>query len=232
MQAQLAKLGKFVLDLLLPQNCLGCGREGFVLCSQCIAHLSRISPPFCQRCGLPLTKVNCPDCARQAPIFDGLRAPYRFERLVREAIHQLKYQNLRSLAKPFAGELATYLKNNPIPADLIVPVPLHRNKLRERGYNQSELVARELGRMVGLSVDCSCLTRILDTKPQARLGKAAHRRQNVTGAFQCQRARVCNQRVLVIDDVATSGATINNCAISLKQAGASSVWGLAIAREI
>jgi ComF family protein len=168
----------------------------------------------------------------QAPVFDGLRAPYRFEHLVREAIHQLKYQNLRSLAKPFAGELAAYLKNNPIPADLIVPVPLHRNKLRERGYNQSELVARELGRMVGLSVDCSCLTRVLDTEPQARLGKAAHRRQNVNGAFQCQKARVFNQRVLVIDDVATSGATLNNCAISLKQAGASSVWGLAIAREV
>ena len=231
MRAQLVKLGNLALDFLLPQNCLGCGMEGAVLCNRCLARLPRISPPFCQRCGLPLDTIACPDCQRQAPVFDGLRAPFKFERLIRESIHLLKYQNLRSLARPLAGQLAAYLGNNSIPVDLIVPVPLHRNKLRERGYNQSELVALELGRMLGLSVDRACLIRTLDTKPQVRMEKAVQRRKNVDGAFRCQGSQLTGRRVLVVDDVATSGATINSCAVSLKQAGADSVWGLAIARE-
>ena len=203
-----------------------------MLCSNCIAHLPRITSPFCRRCGLPLAKESCPDCLRQEPSFDGLRAPFKFERLVRESIHQLKYRNLRMLAKPLAGELAGYLKNSPLPSDLIVPVPLHRNRLRERGYNQSELLAQELGRMVGLSVNCSCLTRVLDTNPQVKLEKVAHRRQNVARAFHCESGQIKGRRVMIIDDVATSGATVNSCALSLKQAGALSVWGLTIAREI
>jgi ComF family protein len=232
LRAQLVKLGNLAIDLLLPQFCLGCGREGSALCSICLSHFPAISSPICRRCGLPLTRESCPNCQRREPSFDGLRSPFRFERLVREAIHLFKYQNLRCLAKPLAAELAGYLKRNPLPADLIVPVPLHRKKLRERGYNQSELVALELGRMVGLQVDCKSLERSLETKPQARLEKAAQRRRNVAGAFQCLDKTPAGRKILIIDDVATSGETIHSCALPLKQAGASSIWGLTIAREV
>ena len=232
MRAQLTKLGKLALDFFLPQSCIGCGREGKVLCTACAARLPRISPPFCRRCGLPVSRDPCPDCARQELSFEGLRAPFRFERLVREAIHQFKYQNLRCLAAPLAGELAGYLRKNPLTVDIIMPVPLHPKRLRERGYNQSELIALELGHMLGLKVDCLSLKRVLDTKPQARMSKVAQRRHNMAGAFQCEPGGVGGQKVLLIDDVATSGATINNCAFSLKRTGAASVWGLTIAREV
>lgn len=231
MRAQLTRLGKFALDLFLPQSCIGCGKEGSVLCPSCSSHFPRISPPFCRRCGLPLTKEPCPDCQRREPSFDGLRAPFRFERLVRESVHLLKYDNLRCLAKPLAGELAEYLDKNPLPADIIMPVPLHPKKLRERGYNQSELVARELGGVLGLEVDSCSLKRIINTKPQVRLEKAAARRENVDRAFHCPGKAASGRKVLVIDDVATTGATMNSCALSLIKGGASSVWGLTIARE-
>ena len=157
---------------------------------------------------------------------------FRFEGLAREAVHQLKYKNIRCLAAPLAGEMACYLGHNPLPADLIIPVPLHLKRLRERGYNQSELVAAQLGTVLGLEVDHTSLKRVLDTRPQVSMARAVHRRKNMAGAFQCQEGTVHLRRILLIDDVATSGATISNCALSLKKAGASSVWGLTIAREV
>ena len=232
MRAQLAKLGNLALDFVLPQNCLGCGKEGRVLCQACTTRLPRILPPFCRRCGLPITHEPCPDCSRQQPFFDGLRAPFRFENLAREAIHLLKYKNIRCLAAPLAGEMACYLRHNPLPVDVVIPVPLHRMRLRERGYNQSELVAAHLGSVLGLEVDRTSLRRVLNTRPQVSMTRAAHRRHNMAGAFQCREKTVSQRSILLIDDVATSGATISNCALSLKKAGASSVWGLTIAREV
>ncbi len=140
--------------------------------------------------------------------------------------------NLRCLARPLAGEMAAYLQENAIPADALVPVPLHPKRLRERGYNQSALLAAELGRMVGLEVDGASLKRAVHTEPQARTESATLRRRNMAGAFDCQAKSVSGKRVLLVDDVATSGATINGCAIALKKAGAASVWGLTLAREV
>jgi ComF family protein len=224
-------MGKLALDFLLPQYCIGCGREGGVLCPACAAAMPRIQPPFCQRCGLPLDGGSCPDCGRLEACFDGLRSPFRFERLARQAVHQLKYQNLRLMAEPLAAELALFLQHNPLPVDVIMPVPLHPRRLRERGYNQSALLAAKLAPVIGLKVDEHSLKRARHTISQARAESAAQRRQNMDGAFVC-RAGVSGKRVLLIDDVATSGATINGCAIALKEAGALSVWGLTVAREV
>ena len=184
---RLDKFGELALDFLLPQTCLGCGREGAALCSACAGRMPRILPPMCLRCGLPQAPgAACPDCSRLDCSFDGLRSPFRFERLVREAVHQLKYQNLRCIAGALAGEMAAYLQENVMPADVLMPVPLHPKRLRERGYNQSALLATELGRIVGLEVDRVSLIRVAHTAPQARAGSAALRRQNRAGAFECQ----------------------------------------------
>jgi ComF family protein len=151
---------------------------------------------------------------------------------MRQAIHQLKYQNLKTLAPPLAELLRDYLLTNPVPAEILVPVPLHRKRLRERGYNQSRLLARELGKLIDLPVVDDCLIRQRHAPPQARTSTAAERRSNTADAFVCRDHRLRNKQVLLIDDVATSGATLDACAAALKAAGAASVWGLAMAREI
>jgi len=163
---------------------------------------------------------------------DGIRSPFRFEGVIRQAVHQLKYQNLRAIAEPLAALLAEYFADNPVPMAVLVPVPLHPKRLRERGYNQSELLAKELSRLTNLSVVSDCLVREKQTPPQARTATLEERRSNVSGAFTCLDRRLRGRQVLLIDDVATSGATLDACAVALKAKGASSVWGLTLAREI
>jgi ComF family protein len=176
--------------------------------------------------------VLCGDCIGWQAQIDGIRSPFRFEGVMRQAILQLKYRNLRALAAPLAELLRDYLTLNPLPVDVLVPVPLHQKRLRERGYNQSRLLARELGRLINLPVVDDCLTRQRHTPPQARTATVAERKSNIAGAFVCQNGRLRNKQVLLIDDVATSGATLDAGAAALKASGAASVWGLAMAREI
>jgi ComF family protein len=151
---------------------------------------------------------------------------------MRQAIHQLKYRNLRALAVTLSQLLRDYLVANPIPAEALVPVPLHPKRLRERGYNQSNLLARELGKLTGLAVVDDCLIRQRAAPPQARSASVEERRRNVAEAFICRDHQLRERQVLLIDDVATSGATLDACAAAVKASGAASVWGLALAREI
>jgi ComF family protein len=151
---------------------------------------------------------------------------------MRQAIHQLKYRNLRALAVTLSQLLRDYLVANPIPAEALVPVPLHPKRLRERGYNQSSLLARQLGKLTGLVVVDDCLIRQRTAPPQARSASVEERRRNVAEAFACRDRQLRERQVLLIDDVATSGATLDACAAALKASGAASVWGLTVAREI
>jgi ComF family protein len=151
---------------------------------------------------------------------------------MRQAIHQLKYRNLRTLAPSLAELLRDYLAANPIPAEVLVPVPLHPKRRRERGYNQSSLLARELGKLTGLVVVDDCLIRQRTALPQARSASVEDRRRNVAKAFICRDHQLQERQVLLIDDVTTSGATLDACAAAVKASGAASVWGLALAREI
>jgi len=151
---------------------------------------------------------------------------------MRQAVYQLKYRNLRALAAPLAQLLNDYLITNPVPGKVLVPVPLHRKRLRERGYNQSSLLARKLGKLTSLPVVDDCLIRQRSAPPQARTSSVEERQRNVADAFACHDQRLRDKQVLLIDDVSTSGATLDACAAALKAAGATSVWGLALAREI
>ncbi|MBI2860008.1 MAG: ComF family protein [Chloroflexi bacterium] len=221
-----------LLDFFFPEWCVGCGRGGGFLCNRCQQHLPRIASPVCIRCGRPQPGgTACIDCMEDHVAIDGIRSPLKFEGSVRQAIHHLKYRNLRALAAPLAGLLHEYLLTQAVPADVLAPVPLHPKRLRERGYNQSELLARELGKLTGLPVVSDCLVRRRQTLPQARTPAREQRLANVADAFACRRD-VKGLRVLLIDDVCTSGATFSACAAPLKASGAISVWGLAAAREI
>jgi ComF family protein len=226
-------LGEFALDFFFPKCCVGCGKRGDFICSDCYRQLARIHAPVCPQCGRPQTSdVLCPVCIRWSAAIDGIRAPFRFEDTIRQAVYDLKYHNVRALAKPLSGLMHDYLGGQTIPADVLVPVPLHSKRLKERGYNQSELLAKYLGKQTGLPVVTDRLIKAKHTGPQAKTESLSERLGNVKGAFACNESAFRGLSVLLIDDVATSGATLNAAAAALKSAGASTVWGLALAKEI
>lgn len=233
MLPQVARLGGIALNLLFPQWCVGCGKRGDFICHSCRSSLPRIMPPLCPRCGKPQSSgILCSNCVSWQAEIDGIRSPFRFDGVMRQAIHQLKYRNLRTLAAPLARLLNDYLITSPVPGEVLVPVPLHRKRLRERGYNQSSLLARELSKLTILPVVDNCLIRQRHAPPQTRTSTVDERQSNVVDAFACGDQRLRDKQVLLIDDVSTSGATLDACAAALKAAGATSVWGLVLAREI
>jgi ComF family protein len=174
----------------------------------------------------------CPSCWQRKTEIDGIRSLFRFDEVIRTAIHELKYRNLKAISPCLAELLADYLRSNPLPGEALVGVPLHPRRLRERGYNQSSLLARELSRRIDLPVIEDCLIRVKQAQPQVRAVDVEERRRNVAGAFVCRDEKVSGKRIILIDDVCTSGATLESCAVALKNKGATFVWGLTLAREI
>ena len=230
LQKLLHRIGRNAVDLVLPIQCLGCGKEGATLCRSCISSLGRLEPPYCATCAQPAAAFPCRGCADSPLSIDGIRAPYLMEGLVREAIHSLKYSNFRAIASDLGRLLADYLNSTPLPATLLIPVPMHGRRLRQRGYNQSYLLARELSKHVGIPLAQDLLARARDTAPQVSLANREERARNARGSFQCV-GQAGGEAVLLVDDVATTGSTLSACAQALKEKGAASVWGLVLARE-
>ncbi len=173
----------------------------------------------------------CRKCEESPPAFQGLRSPYVFEGGVRDLVHGLKYRQQSALADPMAGLLFDFVRREPLPTDVLVPVPLFGRRERMRGYNQSALLTRSLARRLGLGVDERTLVRARNTASQAQSGSAEERRVNVRDAFRCKDSRLAGKHVLLIDDVSTTGATLDACAKALAGGGAASVWALTFARE-
>jgi ComF family protein len=159
----------------------------------------------------------------------SIRSAAVFTGPLREGIHRFKYQRLSSLKDPFSALLADCWRTLILQADWLTPVPLHPARERERGYNQSDLLAQGLSRQVGVPSLARALRRTRHTAMQMQLN-ALERKQNVAGAFDCADPRVRGARVVVIDDVCTTGATLDACAVALLKAGAASVMGLTLAR--
>jgi competence protein ComFC len=228
-----SKLIELVVDSFFPRRCVGCGEVGGFLCPECLGKLPRLVPPLCPRCGRPQASgIVCPSCRQRQTEIDGIRSPFRFDEVIRKAIHELKYRNLKAISLCLAELLADYLRANPLPGEALVCVPLHPRRLRERGYNQSSLLAGELGRCIDLPVIEDCLIRVKQAQPQVRAVDMEERRRNVADAFVCRDEKVSGKQIILIDDVCTSGATLESCAAALKNKGAMSVWGLTLAREI
>lgn len=229
------RLSAALLDLILPPRCAGCGASGSLWCCTCQASVHMIEDPVCSHCGRPLPRPRPEDlCApcRQSPLqIDGIRSAVAFEGPLRQAIHRLKYGGSASLAGPLGIFLSARWQAGPLPVDVIVPVPLHALRVRERGYNQSMLLAEQLSRATGLPLAEAALKRVRATAPQITLS-AAERRLNVRDAFQATADAARGRRVLLVDDVCTTGATLESCSIALRQAGAASVWALTLARAL
>jgi len=223
MRLPFSSLRTRVLDLVFPPVCGVCGADGSFLCPACRRRLPEAAPPRCRRCWSPSTLGQCGDCAH-SPL-DGARAPYVFDGAARTLVHQLKFQALHALADPMGELLAVALLEYAVPVDVVVPVPLHGRRRRRRGFNQSELLARAVAGRCGLEIDARVLRRDRNTPPQLQVDDRARREANVRDAFRCSDA-IAGSRVLLVDDVLTTGATARECARTLKAAGAASVWVL------
>jgi len=229
----LSRLAELTIDSFFPRRCVGCGKVGDFLCPDCRRNLPKLLPPYCPKCGRPqASAIVCAGCWQSHTQIDGIRSAFRFDEVMRQAIHQLKYHNLKAISSCLAELLADYLQLSPLPGEAIVPVPLHPRRLRERGYNQSGLLAVELGRLTNLPVTEDSLIRVKEGRPQVRAANAKERRRNVANAFICRDEKVSGKQIILVDDVCTSGATLESCASALKSKGAIMVWGLTLAREI
>ena len=231
MNSLFLKLKASALDLLFPLQCLGCQREGNLLCAQCRDGLNKLIPPFCTVCAQPSARSLCNWCRRTPLAIDGLRAPYLMQGPIQQAIYSLKYRSVRAIAPELAQLLAQFIMRRRITGDLLVPVPLHSRRLRSRGYNQSALLAQELAKLTGLSVDERLVFRTRDAPPQVHAASREQRRSNVEDSFQCNDS-LTGESVILVDDVVTTGSTLSACAAALRDAGAVSVWGLTVAREV
>ena len=224
-----AAAGRTLLDLLFPPRCPGCGRMGMLFCDACQARIEPPPAPACLRCGRPHEAAElCPTCRETPTHLDRIASSAIFAHPLRDAIHDLKYNNGRSLARPLGARMAASWQQNGFTADLIVPVPLHTARLRERGYNQAALLGHVLSRSVGVPTAEKTLVRQKATLQQAKLG-AVERRENVRDAFTC-RSDLTGQSIVLVDDVCTTGSTLEACATALRAAGAASVWAFTLAR--
>ncbi|MGQ9550220.1 MAG: ComF family protein [Roseiflexus sp.] len=202
-----------LLSLLLPDRCVGCNQLGALLCDTCRHRLVAYDgePP------------------QVTDHLTGVRVAYVFDGPLRQAVHQLKYRSRQRAARPLGALLADYLRAHPLPCDALVPVPLHPDRLAERGFNQAELLAREVARVTGVPLIVGPLVRIRATRQQALLDTSG-RIENVAGAF-VWRGPPPPACVALVDDVLTTGATVNACAQALRAGGAREVYALALARS-
>lgn len=219
-----------LLDLIFPPRCGGCDTPGSLWCDACRADVHPIASRTCARCGQPNVQADlCANCTASPLTIDSIRSFALFDGSLRHAIHAFKYRRIAALSEPLGDMLTRFWLQSPAPADAIVPVPLHPARQRERGYNQAELLARQVGRATRLPVHPNGLQRVRATAVQMTLNAAA-RRENVSHAFECDSTAVRSCNVLLVDDVCTTGATLDACAVALKAAGALQVTGLTLAR--
>jgi ComF family protein len=222
----------FFLDLLFPPKCLLCKRlNSNLICPECLSQLTPFRGKTCSLCGVPLEgKDNrCPQCLRNPPYFDRGFFYGLYQGKLEEAILRFKYQDHPGLSAPLGKLLAEKFRETGVQVDLVTWVPLHQRKLKMRGYNQAELLARAISVNLGLPYG-DLLIKKKETKPQSRLSRE-ERLKNVIGVFKPKSAvELQGKSLLLVDDVVTTGATASECARVLKEMGAEKVFVLSLAR--
>jgi ComF family protein len=238
--AQLRRIGRAVVDGILPPRCLACGAivdEPDALCGPCWAAMTFFAPPWCARCGLPFPHpmgedAVCAACARERPSWDRARAALRYDKHSRHLVLALKHGDRTHLARALGRWMRRAGAELLDGADLIAPVPLHWSRLFARRFNQAGLLAHAIHAAGGPPVAPDWLMRRRRTPSQGRLGPAA-RARNVRGAFALRPGRsVKGKRVVIVDDVLTTGATAEECARVLRRAGAEWIGVLTLARAV
>lgn len=220
-------------EALFPARCTHCGLDGELICDRCMDGATRIDrAASCRMCALPTRgETLCGRCSSDPPPVSSLVAVFAFDGAIRSAVHALKYDGLRAIAPALGEEMASRWGNRRKVPDVTVPVPLHRSRLRARGYNQAELLARPVGALIGTPLRTDLLRRVVDSPPQAGATNESVRVSRVRRVFEAS-PDVVGLHILLIDDVATTGSTINSAARALLDAGAWGVTALVLAREL
>jgi competence protein ComFC len=219
------------LDLIFPPACGGCGKVGSRWCVDCQKHVHVLNGIVCDICGLPLDKAGeCDSCRKDRPHFRALRAWAVFDNPVRSALHKLKYRRDMSMGDSLAAQMVAFVRELNWPIDMIIPIPLGKQRLKERGYNQVGMIARPLAMALNLQYEPDGLVRCKETRSQVGLTKA-ERRENVHSAFQAG-VNVSEKTILVMDDVSTTGSTLSSSAEALYSSGAKNVYALTVARAL
>jgi len=238
MASIVAQLYRFLwkgVDWLYPPFCGGCNKRGFRWCPDCEKKVIHISDVICICCGqeIPFAQLNnsslCPQCQKQMPKYKMLRSWAVFEGPLRNAIHTLKYKRNISLGDTLSFPLKGIFDRMKCQVDFIISVPLSPKRLAERGYNQTDLLARPLAWNSGIPFRPHALRRVRETASQVGLN-IKDRHQNVQNAFQADSNIIAGKNVLLVDDVATTGATLNACSAALLEQGAHDVFCLTLAR--
>jgi ComF family protein len=215
----------------LTQDCLLCSAASSteLLCTACAADLPRLPAPGCPRCALPTPNGEiCGRCLSHAPHYDATRAAYRYDFPLDKLVQSFKYGHRLALSGYFGQQLAALPQ--PLEADLIIPLPLHAVRLRERGFNQALELARQVSLEWKIPIDKKSCQRTRNTPSQANL-PWREREKNIHGAFHCS-ADFSGQRIILVDDVMTTGASLNECARTLKLHGAANITLLVVARAL
>ena len=222
------------LDLLFPPRCAACQKAGHILCPTCFSGIPPLESPLCQHCGKQVGPGSiCLDCSLCPVRLSGLRSVSPYQGTLRTCIHGLKYEGNIRLAEPLGLLLAQAFLDYRMQADYMLSVPLHSERQKERGYNHAALLAQVCSKRTGIPLDETLLVRHRSTQSQVGLA-VQQRRQNVDGAFMCRSQgatkAVAGRTIVIIDDVCTTGATLEACAAPLFAMGAREVWGLVLAR--
>jgi ComF family protein len=236
---------RWLLNLVFPPLCPICQtllddkENDLSLCTTCRTAIKPLCPPFCPLCGLPVPSGDgegylCGPCLEEKRHFEVHRSSGLYEGVLKEAIHHFKYGGVFSLVRVFGGFMQPTLQalSQEYPVDVMIPVPLYIRRLRERGFNQALLLVKELNKRFGIPYEGRALKKIKDTPVQIFL-KKRERKKNLTGAFQVKDTEaIQGKSVLLVDDVYTTGATVNECSRTLLKAGAERVAVLTVARAL
>jgi len=237
------KIETLVLDVLFPVHCLLCGKDGFWICPECAGKIKTVSEQFCPYCEKYLSWKGeiCSACQKKHPVSKRLDAlvvgaDYQNKDIAR-IIHYYKYNFLTELSQPLGEVMLRAFRQNQIPLPyIIIPVPLHRRRLKWRGFNQAELLANFLSENLApgmiLDMRSDILMRKSHRPPQKKIKEYKKRKANLEGIFSIDNPEVIKKReILLVDDVATTGSTLFECAKVLKKAGAKKVTGIVVARQ-
>lgn len=223
-----------VEEFLYPSTCIVCKRnsEGKLVCEKCKDKLEETKEPKCMKCGKHIDdyqKEYCPDCTRIVHHFEKGIGAFQYNDYLRESIYDFKYHGVSSLGRLYGKAIAERYKYEIMAweADCLIPVPIHYKKEKKRGYNQAELLANALGEELHIPVIGDILVRNINTKPQKELDDI-HRRKNLENAFLIKENVVNLKKVIIVDDIYTTGATIDACAKVLKEAGCKEVYYISL----
>lgn len=227
----LFQTGWSLIDWVYPPHCAGCGVKGFRWCTDCQENTERIPAKVCSRCGGKLfgEAEVCPDCKKQPPRFEKAIAWGFHSGPLQNAVHNLKYKRDLPLGDSFSKSLVDYIEEFDWKIDIVIPVPLGIDRHQQRGYNQAALLAKPIAYRLSVQYQPKSLVRIRETRSQVGLNRQ-ERKENVAGAFQADNTILQGKNILLVDDVMTTGGTVNSAADALKHAGANKVFVITLAR--